>query len=77
MRAAPTSRWIIGVCFKLHLKIDGKQNSEGKGLIFCGRRWSRAPNGSMARTNISQDVQTRFPVQMAFAKFLSKKRENF
>ena len=24
------------------------------------------------RTTVSQDVQTRFPVQLAFAKFLSK-----
>ena len=30
-----------------------------------------------SRTIISQDVQTRFPVQLAFAKFLSKIKENF
>ena len=29
------------------------------------------------RTTISQDVQTRFPVQLAFAKFLSKIKGNF
>ena len=27
------------------------------------------------RTTVSQDVQTRFPVQLAFAKFLSKIKE--
>ena len=26
----------------------------------------------LPRTTVSQDVQTRFPVQLAFAKFLSK-----
>ena len=30
-----------------------------------------------SRTTISQDVQTRFPVQLAFAKFLSKIKGNF
>ena len=30
-----------------------------------------------ARTTISQDVQTRFSVQLAFAKFLFKIKENF
>ena len=30
-----------------------------------------------ARSTVSQDVQTRFPVQLAFAKFLSKIKENF
>ena len=30
-----------------------------------------------ARTTISQDVQTRFPVHLAFAKFLSKIKGNF
>ena len=29
------------------------------------------------RTTISQDVQTPFPVQLAFAKFLSKIKGNF
>ena len=29
------------------------------------------------RTTISQDVQTRFPVQLAFAKFLSRIKGNF
>ena len=29
------------------------------------------------RTTISQDVQTRFSVQLAFAKFLSKIKGNF
>ena len=29
------------------------------------------------KTTISQDVQTRFPVQLAFAKFLSKIKRNF
>ena len=29
------------------------------------------------RTTISQDVKTRFSVQLAFAKFLSKIKENF
>ena len=29
------------------------------------------------RTTISHDVQTRFPVQLAFAKFLSKIKGNF
>ena len=29
------------------------------------------------RTTLSQDVQTRFPVQLAFAKFLSKIKEIF
>ena len=29
------------------------------------------------RTTVSQDVQTRFSVQLAFAKFLSKIKENF
>ena len=29
------------------------------------------------RTTISQDVQTRFPVQLAFAKLLSKIKGNF
>ena len=29
------------------------------------------------RTTVSQDVQTRFPVQLAFAKFLSKIKGNF
>ena len=29
------------------------------------------------RTTMSQDVQTRFPVQLALAKFLSKIKENF
>ena len=33
--------------------------------------------GSYARTTISLDVQTRFPVQLAFAKFISKIRGNF
>ena len=33
--------------------------------------------GGEARTTISQDVQTRVPVQLAFAKFLSKKKGNF
>ena len=28
-------------------------------------------------TTVSQDVQTRFPVQLAFAKFLSKLKGNF
>ena len=31
----------------------------------------------LARTTVSQDVQTRFPVQLAFAKFLSKIKGNF
>ena len=31
----------------------------------------------ISRTTISQDVQTRFPVQLAFAKFLSKIKGNF
>ena len=30
-----------------------------------------------SRTTVSQDVQTRFPVQLAFAKFLSKIKGNF
>ena len=30
-----------------------------------------------SRTTISLDVQTRFPVQLVFAKFLSKIKENF
>ena len=30
-----------------------------------------------SRNTISQDVQTRFPVQLAFAKFLSKIKGNF
>ena len=30
-----------------------------------------------SRTTISQDVQTRFSVQLAFAKFLSKIKGNF
>ena len=30
-----------------------------------------------ARTTMSQDVQTRFSVQLAFAKFLSKIKGNF
>ena len=29
------------------------------------------------RTTVSQDVQTLFPVQLAFAKFLSKIKGNF
>ena len=29
------------------------------------------------RTNVSQDVQPRFPVQLAFAKFLSRIEGNF
>ena len=29
------------------------------------------------RTAVTQDVQTRFPVQLAFAKFLSRINENF
>ena len=29
------------------------------------------------RTTVSQDVQTRFSVQLAFAKFLSKIKVNF
>ena len=29
------------------------------------------------RTTVSQDVQTRFPVQLAFTKFLSKIKGNF
>ena len=29
------------------------------------------------RTTVSQDVQTRFPVQLAFAKFLSRIKGNF
>ena len=29
------------------------------------------------RTTVSQDVRTRFPVQLAFAKFLSKIKGNF
>ena len=32
---------------------------------------------SWPRTTVSQDVQTRFPVQLAFAKFLSKIKGNF
>ena len=32
---------------------------------------------SWARTTVSQDVQTWFPVQLAFAKFLSKIKGNF
>ena len=32
---------------------------------------------SRARTTVSQDVQTQFPVQLAFAKFLSKIKGNF
>ena len=32
---------------------------------------------SKPRTTVSQDVQTRFPVQLAFAKFLSKLKEIF
>ena len=31
----------------------------------------------LPRTTISQDVQTRFSVQLAFAKFLSKIKGNF
>ena len=31
----------------------------------------------ISRTTVSQDVQTRFPVQLAFAKFLSKIKGNF
>ena len=30
------------------------------------------PIVSESRTTVSQDVQTRFPVQLAFAKFLSR-----
>ena len=32
---------------------------------------------SEPRTTVSQDVQTRFPVELAFAKFLSKIKGNF
>ena len=32
---------------------------------------------ALSRTTISQDVQTRFPLQLAFAKFLSKIKGNF
>ena len=32
---------------------------------------------SQPRTTISQDVQTQFSVQLAFAKFLSKIKGNF
>ena len=32
---------------------------------------------SGSRTTVSQDVQTRFSVQLAFAKFLSKIKGNF
>ena len=31
----------------------------------------------VGRTTVSQDVQTRFPVQLTFAKFLSKIKEIF
>ena len=31
----------------------------------------------ISRTTISQDVQTRFPVQLAFAKFLFRIKGNF
>ena len=31
----------------------------------------------ITRTTVSQDVQTWFPVQLAFAKFLSKIKGNF
>ena len=31
----------------------------------------------VSRTTVSQDVQTRFPVQLAFAKFLSKIKDFF
>ena len=31
----------------------------------------------LSRTTLSQDVQTRFPVQLAFAKFLSKIKGSF
>ena len=38
-------------------------------------------HGSMftneARTTVSQDVKTRFPVYLAFAKFLSRIKGNF
>ena len=34
-------------------------------------------NWLFSRTTVSQDVQTRFPVQLAFAKFLSRIKGNF
>ena len=34
-------------------------------------------NTYISRTTVSQDVQTRFPVQLAFAKFLPKIKGNF
>ena len=34
-------------------------------------------NLGTVRTTLSQDVQTLFPVQLAFAKFLSKIKEKF
>ena len=33
--------------------------------------------GYLPRNTVSQDVHTRFPVQLAFAKFLSKIKGNF
>ena len=42
------------------------------------QKFERLPKyNNEPRTTISQDVQTRFPVQFSFAKFLSKIKGNF
>ena len=59
------------------LKKKKKKGISGKntpGVSWLSRTVSRI---RVSMTAVSQDVQTRFPVELAFAKFLSKIKGNF
>ena len=52
--------------------------SDSNGLMRASGPYSAYKNLMCTmRTTVSQDGQTRFPVQLAFAKFLSKIKGNF
>ena len=53
-----------------------EENTNGCSWDFFKKYFANI-NNLLTRTTISQDVQTRFPVQLAFAKFLSKIKGNF
>ena len=68
-RACP-SQPLRAACERTLAREDTNGSDGSRGLIV-------SQHIIKSRTAVSQDVQNRFPVQLAFAKFLSKIKGNF
>ena len=65
------------LCRATKIKCDERLSHLGHDIPLHELFFRQFLRYSHGRTTISQDVQTRFPVKMAFAKFLSKIKGNF